>query len=358
MDRFLKSLLISLGGSELMISEKTLSDIAKALLVHNPDGNPKSLREKAGLLALINLLGIMDAFFGVTLPQSQEDLLKSVKEESEGMPVGEVSPPPLTESTSSLAIANVAPSAPLVGEPTLSLFSTLAKSLSAAPVTNERATGHSGGAPEGAGSLDGFDPKMLASMLSMASTLLKAFKPRASEDEKSEGPNDREGLAGESSQEPQKQPSPLQQALGFDPKILTMLLNIIANMDFMKQKVGDVKNQEPKLDVPEGSEDRTIEHKSVRHRPRLHEPTEHKQLTQEVIQRESGEQRPPEPKALAEPTPERGVPKQDASKREAPEALSKDPLISLIRKRPTARKVYHKPGLGIYRGWPGTPATQ
>ncbi len=352
MDRFLRNLLISLGGSDLMISEKTLSDIAKALLVQNPDGNPKSLREKAGLLALINLLGIMDAFFGVTLPQSQEDALKSVKEESKRIPAADVASAPQTESASSPAIPSAATPAPLAGEPTLSLFSTLAKSLFAAPGPGDKPAGHPESTAEASGSLDGFDPKTLASMLSMASTLLKAFKPRASEDEKSEDAGNGEN-----------QPSPLQQALGFDPKILTMLLNIIANMDFMKQKSGDVKNQEPKTDNPDSFQDGAVEHKAVKHRPHQHKPTEHKQVAQKPAEKhpsegESAEHNPPEPKVLDRETPERGALKQEAPKREMPEAPCTDPLVSLIRKKSMARKIYHKPGLGIYRGWPGTPAVQ
>lgn len=215
---------------------------------------------------------------------------------------------------------------------------------------------------------------MLASMLSMVSTLAKAFKPKTADGEKGQGSGNEGNRAEEVGPETPKQPSPLQQALGFDPKILTMLLNIIASMDFMKQRNGDGRASEPKGGEPRFAEQVTVEPKAI-------EPKtiEAKVSAARPVEHKAGERKPPEtdpPKAPEQKVPERKPAEEKAleSRAAEPKVLGrtaiapkpekalddtpKDPLVQLIRKRPATRKTYHKPGLGIYRGWPGSPVVQ
>jgi hypothetical protein len=353
-----------------MISEKTLSDIAKSLLVQNPDGNPKTLREKAGLLALINLLGIMDAFFGVTLPESQEQVLRAVKEAPQSVSVTDGASQGHGENVTSETDARS--SGHVAGEPTLSLFSSLAKSLSGTPLSTE--SSDTPGTPRLTPASEGFDPKLVAPMLSMIATLARAFKPKASDGEKVEGPANEGDRSGEAGAETSKQPSPLHQALGFDPKILTMLLNIIASMDFMKQRNGDGRTPDRKGSEPGSAESiaiepKALESKATEAKVSAVKAVEHKAVERKLQETEAPkgpEQKVSEPKQVEEKTitskavePKvadhiASAPKPEAGRNDVP----KDPLVQLIRKRPATKRIYHKPGLGIYRGWPGSPVIQ
>lgn len=376
MDRFLRNLLTSSGGSDLMVSDKTLSDIAKSLLVQNPDGNPKTLREKAGLLALINLLGIMDAFFGVTLPESQEKALMNIKEAADSKPSEEKPSEVQGDAGEAGAITPVQPQSPAASDPVMSLFSMLARSLFGTPGQTEAPASQGGDTGKAAPS-EGLDPRMLASLLSVVTAFTKALKPRAAEGEKgSEGQGNEAGRAGEPGSEAPNKPSPLQQALGFDPKILTLLLNIIASMDFMRQKNGEGRQPEPKAAEPKTTESKASE-------PKL---PDRRNLEQKTPVDPKAEELRPEPKApeakapewktaeakvadpqAAEPKPTSSIPVEQkpseggepaAKADRAANAVPKDPLAQLIRKRPTTRRPYHKPGTGIYRGWPGVPVVQ
>lgn len=70
MDRSLRNSLTSSVGTSVEI-EKSLSEIARAVLVDAPGDDPTDLREKAGLLALLNLLGIVEAFYCAGTPAAQ-----------------------------------------------------------------------------------------------------------------------------------------------------------------------------------------------------------------------------------------------------------------------------------------------
>ncbi|MGI6642514.1 MAG: hypothetical protein ACOX3V_00625 [Bacillota bacterium] len=258
-----------------MDNQRTLSEIARTLVLEHAEQDGKSLREKAGLLALLNLLGILDTFFGDGL--KEEDLEPAqTHEESTPKPNSEIA------EIQSVSTAAIEPSGPTVREglenstPTASLFGSLAKVLGAS----------SGG--DGTSS-QGLDPTLIGLLLSLATNLPKLMKPKTSgatgDVESKEGADAKD--AGVDS--PAEKPAPLQQILGFDPKILTLILNLLAGLDIMKPK-SEAKTP-PNSDVSE-----TI---------------------------------------IAE-----------SHKQEAP-------ATSSPRSKPRSR--LHKPGLGIYRNWPGRP---
>lgn len=63
MDKCLRSLLISLAGAEPEVNSGSLSELARVFLASDSFQSPELVREKAGLLALLNLMGILEAFY-------------------------------------------------------------------------------------------------------------------------------------------------------------------------------------------------------------------------------------------------------------------------------------------------------
>jgi hypothetical protein len=225
-----------------METDKTLSDIARSVLVSSPESDQRSFREKAGLLALLNLLGIVESFYGDGQgAQSSAGLLSSL----------------------ALGSGAVAPQGQKEPDLVSSIMSLAGKML---------------GGREGQG---GIDPAMIGTLMGALSALTKArtLSPRyasptpgsgptgetgpdAPSDslDGSEGPDEQAGEDGGSTGEgdeaglgegerangpasPSAAPappgaptpqSPLQQILGIDPRIITLALNVLA--DIMKAR--------------------------------------------------------------------------------------------------------------------------
>ncbi len=283
MDRFLRNLLTSSAGVDLVTSDSTLSEIARSLLADGSGEDQRSLREKAGLLALLNLLGIVESFYG-------EGSYFGEGQFAEETAITTMKP---AETQNLQSIQAEPPDIGSAREPITPLFSILSKLLA------------------GQGSMD---PAMLTSLIGLVSSLSKVFPGKASvpdeqeseEGSKHEDPDQAEGVAPEAGiTRKLEHVSPLQQILGMDPKLLTAILNFIANMDFMRSKT----SQEPK--VP--------------------------------------------------PVPESAPEVQDIAPEATPVRLSEDKrqlVVAKSRPKPSAPRTGHKPGFGIYRGWPGKPALQ
>lgn len=293
MDRFLRSLLISSAGPGSMDADRTLSDIARSVLVDNPEGDAKGLREKAGLLALLNLLGIVEAFYG-EMPQGARSQTGAKSAGAAGA-AKELALATSGAETPSAAATPTTPAANAAGDGPFSMVSSLSKLLA-------------GGGPAGA-----IDPALVAGMLALVSAMAKArpglAKPagEAARDTTGETtsaaqavvapPGDEPGQTG-GSEKPapvvqQGSLSPLQQILGIDPKVLTLVLNVVA--DLMKSRSLEAKEKAP------------------------------------------------------EPGPDR------QEKAETPAAVGaggKDIVRAGLKRRAPASRLYHKPGLGIYRTVP------
>ncbi len=292
MDRFLRSLLTSSVGASVD-TDKSLSEIARSVLAESPEGDGKTLREKAGLLALLNLLGIVEAFYG-EMPVSEETAIK----------LATAAPPAAQPATSArdVAVGSLLqtppqPSTPAVapsGAPAspISIASTLAKLIGSMqppaqaqpqqqqPASQATAPAAASGSPL-ANILGSLDPAMIASILGLISTLAKprpaaravtkveaqAADGAVQEGETAEpapaGDADSPGTApdqagGEKAGAPANAPtgpSPLQQLLGIDPKFLTLILNVLAEVMKARQLEAKDKPAEPKA----GREERSSE---------------------------------------------------------------------------------------------------
>lgn len=231
-----------------METEKTLSEIARSVLIASPETDPRSLREKAGLLALLNLLGIVESFYGDgQTVQSSVNLIRSIAENPMSPPTQEPSKQPdLAASIMSLATKFL-------------------------------------GSGQGQG---GFDPALIGTLMGAVSAMSKSrgqgSRPSAragdaeviqlegeNEDEDSEEIGDQSAPEEEEPQAEVSKPSPpsaLQQILGIDPRIITLALNLIA--DLMKARTAGSSEKpasgatgsssspdEPRLSPPETSED-------------------------------------------------------------------------------------------------------
>lgn len=300
MDRFLRSLLTSSAGAS-MEAEKSLSEIARAVLVDRPEGDPRSLREKAGLLALLNLLGIVEAFYGVPdqdresapKPKAAEPAKGSELTPMTGPAPARAAQPPLSQAQPGQA----APAAPaLAPDSPLSMVSALARLMATAASSQTTQTGPQAGAPAAAGTqaatspagpFGGFDPTLIASVLGLMSGLAKPRLPRpptkvegepveatagGSKPDAKEGGETEAAVPGaertaEAGNQPVSDtgeavpdlvtrgpaatgplglsqatpPSPLQQVLGVDPKVLTLVLNLVAEL--MKSRAGEQKEK-------------------------------------------------------------------------------------------------------------------
>ena len=233
MDRFLRSLLTSSAGDSVN-TDKSLSEIARSVLVDKTDGDAKTFREKAGLLALLNLLGIVEAFYGA-LPSSEG-----------GAPAGQLAVhDPAVEALARTAVSppaapEPAPApAPAVPEGPISIVSTLTKLMGSA------STAQPGTSPI-ANLLSSLDPSMIASMLGMVAAMAKARPAKPPAKVEAQDSDDVPDESGTSQAEPNPSPepappSPLQQLLGVDPKVLTLILNVLA--EFMKSKAAEPKEK-------------------------------------------------------------------------------------------------------------------
>lgn len=232
-----------------MDTEKTLSEIARSVLFSSPESDQKALREKAGILALLNLLGIVLSFYGDTQgAQSPMGLLSSLALAS-GTPAAEKpKEPDLMSSIISLAgkllggtqgQGGIDPS--LIGTLMGSLSAlTMARAASSRPSvsTPEPATSPSG--TRGAGSQDdagtgSTDAEAPGRGESQGDT--ESAEEKASGEETGRGERKTaEGASSHQTAQPtgQSPTSPFQQILGIDPRIITLALNVLA--DIMKAR--------------------------------------------------------------------------------------------------------------------------
>jgi len=263
-DRSLQSLLTS-SGAVSTEAEGSLAEIARAILVDKPGEDKRSVREKAGLLALLNLLGIVDAFYSES-PESDQEASDAI---------------PSSSSSSSPSLAQSSAPSPSEGPP--SLLPALTRLISAAsqPDAGPGSQSTHAGVPAPAGGplsslLGSLDPALLAGMLGLVSSIARARMPRqpdsgegahgdsavpsgsegvqeASVRELPPGQPDSAGTSAESpggspvapkaaGPTPASQPSPLQQVLGIDPRVLTLALNLLAEL--MKSRTLEQKPSE------------------------------------------------------------------------------------------------------------------
>jgi len=267
-DRFLRSLLTSSAGVSVD-TDRSLSEIARSVLSDSAGGDPKSFREKAGLLALLNLLGIVEAFYG-EMPASmgskstalavRDPVVDALVKTPSPAPAQAVQTPPAAPSQpeTSAEEREQAPEPPgqstgqtVPPEGPLSIVSSLAKMLGSmqqqAPPAGGPPQGGTGSAPSVAGMLAGADPALIAGLLSAVATMARSRPaPRApvkvEGEALSEGPTESGTQAAEPEPGPEAAPpSPLQQVLGFDPKVLTLALNILA--EIMKSRSAEPKEK-------------------------------------------------------------------------------------------------------------------
>ncbi len=108
MDKCLRSLLISLAGAEPEVNNSGLSELARVFLASDSFQSPELVREKAGLLALLNLMGILEAFYsaGDSIESeglNQTPIVSIQTDEGQAQPAGEAhktctAPPPALEN--------------------------------------------------------------------------------------------------------------------------------------------------------------------------------------------------------------------------------------------------------------------
>lgn len=234
-----------------MDTEKTLAEIARTVLLSGPESDQKSLREKAGILALLNLLGIVLSFYGDSqAAQSSMGLLSSLALGPAAPAPDRPREPDLLSSIMSLARKLLGASQGQGGiDP--GLIGTLMGSLTALSTARSMALRAPAPAPQSSSP----DP----SGESRTAETQDDSSPEAGcrgEGETGDGGGDVEGGSGNEGSEaparasagdaalPQKvqapgqsqgsQVSPLQQVLGIDPRIITLALNVLA--DFMKAR--------------------------------------------------------------------------------------------------------------------------
>ncbi|MGI6632774.1 MAG: hypothetical protein ACOX5M_06940 [Bacillota bacterium] len=243
-----------------METDRTLSDIARSVLTESHETDPRSLREKAGLLALLNLLGILESFYAEGDSQkSSINLIKSMAEDA-------VLSPPQPEAKET--------------DLTSSVMAAASKLLSG---------------PQG-----GIDPALIGTLMGALSAMTKArnLSPQPpSEPAETAADSDSQDSGAEAKDKPPAEPktpaSPLQQILGIDPRIITLALNVLA--DLMKARNTGEKQPGQESSREDGS---------------------HKQPTEVTVTSDG-----------------------------------KTVVIPTAKSKPRER-LYHKPGLGIYRKTP------
>lgn len=293
-----------------MDTEKTLAEIARSVLFSSPESDQKTLREKAGVLALLNLLGIVLSFYGDSQgAQSSMNLLSSLAF-SPGAPTPEKpKEPDLLSSIISLAGKLLGGTQgqggidPVMIGTLMGGLSALSKArtTSPKPLTSTPDTAAS---PAGIGGTAGQDDVPDGSADGEAPGPRTGGDAGSPEETVTEDPaKGGEREAGEdislphraaSSPGPSPPPSPLQQILGLDPRIITLALNVLA--DVMKAR-----------NVAQNEKTAPYQGKLAAD-PRLSSP--------------------------------------DAEVTVTPDG--KTVVIPKARKQPRER-LYHKPGLGIYR---------
>jgi hypothetical protein len=259
-DKCLRSLLISLAGAEQAVDRGSLSELARAFLADESIQTPESLREKAGLLALLNLMGIVETFYN-----TGDSVEHEFSDEGHGVPV-----------------APGQPEAPFRGQDSSQLqsLSSLVSLLSgiSGPDSGKGGTPTSPGSlltgsgaikedalvsvlsaiPKLLGSKEGgIDPSILTALLKLMSSVpkIKTFsedckdpentcstgETRAIIDTKAEEegnalnaacPGERGPSLGDTGQAHQSG-SP-----GLDPRLITSLFNFLAGLDLSRSKVG------------------------------------------------------------------------------------------------------------------------
>ncbi len=285
-----------------METDKTLSDIARSVLVSSPESDQRSFREKAGLLALLNLIGIVESFYGDGQgAQSSAGLLSSLALGSGAVAPQRTKEPDLVSSIMGLAgklfggregQGGIDPA--MIGT-LMGALSALSKARTlapryAAPATGSGLTGETGtdAPPDSPDGSEGQSEPIGENGVETG-------------DGESTGPGEGERANGSTAPPPATAPpgaapppSPLQQILGIDPRLITLALNVLA--EFMKAR-----------NVAQGERAGTEKAKSAAR----------------------SEQAAPETEVTVTPD-------------------GKTVVIPKPRRQPRER-LYHKPGLGIYR---------
>ncbi|MGE5579536.1 MAG: hypothetical protein ACM3WU_05750 [Bacillota bacterium] len=252
-----------------MDTDRSLSEIARSVLSDGAGGDPKSFREKAGLLALLNLLGIVEAFYGeMPAPMGSTSTALGVRDPvvdaliktPAPAPAQDIQAPPVapTQPDTDAGQSQPAPCPPTqstgqvtASEGPISIVSSIAKMLGSlqphAPPGAGSSQSGTGSAPSIASMLAGLDPALIAGLVSAVATMARARPSsrapvKVDEQSSSEGPTESGTSAAEPEPSPEPAPpSPLQQVLGIDPKVLTLALNVLA--EIMKSRSFEPKEK-------------------------------------------------------------------------------------------------------------------
>ncbi len=344
MERYLRSLLVSLAGAEQTVNRGSLSELARAFSAVESPENPESVRERAGLLALLNLMGILEVFYtaGESMDSSVSGIAHSSPESTES-----AVPAPITTPTGELSVA-----APGNGFPQMQSIAAIVAGLANQESSREPETAAhtlpdagSGATKQDAlasvlsaipmllgGKEGGIDPSLFAAMLKLISSMSKA-KPVAatrqdsfliSEDAPEASPGTETGKSVSPDTQSHQteihsdtlQPS-YQGSQGLDPNLISSLFNFLAGLDMSKTKAGIRHDtQAPVKAVEKTGQDRKAE---------ITLSKDGKSILATRVPRTT--QQPPSlSQFLRQPSQSAGKPVQ----------------------RPSDR---HKPGIGIRRGW-------
>lgn len=197
----------------------SLSDIARSLLVDSPGASNKTIREKAGILALLNLLGIMDAFYGEAgAEETSAKAEKTEDQESGAKPA---------QGHSQIALAE-RPGTADASSNILSLLSRAIGSAGQAQEENRRSP----------------DLALLAPLLSIVTMLSRSLNRTAQPEQQGKAEEPGAGDGQNQSEKSRSDGGTISLSQLLDPKLLTFLLNFIAGMDFMRNRNADPKPQD------------------------------------------------------------------------------------------------------------------
>ncbi len=243
MERCLRNLLVSLDGAEPTVNKGSLSELAQTFLTSEGSDHPAKLREKAGLLALLNLMGILEVFYaaGETAERPASDAAQDSQvstgsstqetvpaapggspDSAEQHPVAEVLARLVNDKGSSRPPVQPHASPDTPGEMALRADA-LTPLLSAIPSLLCSKEG-------------GIEPALLSAILKLVTSPSKT-KPASTGKSSSPADEAQEATAGagEASEDDAIKPSS-QGSLGLDPNLIASLLNLLMGFDRARQK--------------------------------------------------------------------------------------------------------------------------
>lgn len=269
MEKCLRSLQASLGGAVPTVNKGGLCELAQAFLTGEGSGHPNAVREKAGLLALLNLMGILEVFYAAGQPAehrvSRATRESQIPTESAGQkthpetPAGsrELSEPPqgvetavpLPDDKEGFRLPLQPQASPDTDtRPEPAKPDALAPLMAAIPSLL-------------AGKEGGIEPALVSAMLKLIASLSRTkpastVKGGSPEGEPAQAPVDSgEPCAGETSKDDATMPSH-HAGLGLDPKLIASLINFLAGVDRTKTESNASPSNQPLAEAPVKGEEK------------------------------------------------------------------------------------------------------